>query len=78
MNDQLQNSMDWTPATALQDCMRECVSDNPPDKILVIALWDEKKYDTRFWNVGMKVSEMVALLEIQKATFFRLMERNEI
>jgi hypothetical protein len=31
------------------------------------------RYDTRFWNVGMSVSQMVALLEVQKARLVEIM-----
>jgi len=74
------DSMDWTIQQVLEEVQsisvdqtsREC-----PDCLLVIALWNSSgNFDTKFWNVGMKVSEMIALLEVQKQKLIRYMEEN--
>lgn len=68
----MKDSMDWT-----QEQVFEEVKGQPerPDCLMVIALWNENgKYDTKFWNVGLKVSDMVSLLEIQKAKLIKYME----
>ena len=71
------SSIDWTAPEMIREVAELCNSKECPDKILVIALWDEKEenYDTKFWNVGMTVSEMIALMEIQKAKLLQYMER---
>ena len=33
------------------------------------------RYDTRFWNVVMSVSEMVAILEVQKARLVEIIRK---
>ena len=54
---------------------KEACSGDDPDKAIVILLWDSGgKYDTRFFQAGMKLSEAVALLEVQKARMTGLME----
>lgn len=72
----IQNSMDWTHEQMLGEVETLCsIPSNRPDCMMVIALWnDDKKYDTRFWNVGLSVSEMIALLEVQKSRLLELMK----
>ncbi len=72
----IQNSMDWTHEQMLGEVGELCQSsEKRPDRLMVIALWNEDhKYDTRFWNVGLSVSEMIALLEVQKARLLELMK----
>ena len=74
------DSMDWTIPQVLkevQDISADQTSVDYPDCLLVIALWNSSdNYDTKFWNVGMKVSEMIALLEIQKQKLIKYMEDN--
>lgn len=71
----MQNSMDWTHEQAIEELKKLCAVDRP-DCIMIIALWNEgSRFDTRFLNVGMKVSEMVALLEVQKHKLLSMMER---
>lgn len=72
------NSMDWTHQQALaevQEVCKDSTSEECPDGLLIIALWNTGgKFDTRFWNVGMKVSELIALLEVQKHKLLEYME----
>lgn len=72
------NSMDWTIPQALaevQNLTSDSASSEGPDCLLVIALWNSNgNFDTRFWNVGMRVSEMIALLEVQKQRLIKCME----
>lgn len=72
----IQNSMDWTHEQMLGEVEKLCERmAERPDCMMVIALWnDNQKYDTRFWNVGLSVSEMIALLEVQKAKLLELMK----
>lgn len=71
----MHNSKDCTHEQAIEDLKKLCDVDRP-DCIMIIALWNEgDNFDTRFLNVGMKVSEMVALLEIQKHELLSMMER---
>ena len=72
----IQNSMDWTHEQMMGEVEALCSRQSErPDCMMVIALWnDDKKYDTRFWNVGLSVSEMIALLEVQKARLLELMK----
>lgn len=66
------DSMDWTIPQVLEEVAS---LQEEPENLLVIALWNgHGNYDTKFWNVGMKVSEMVALLEIQKQKLIKYME----
>lgn len=68
----MKNSMDWTILQVFEEVAR---IQEEPDNLLVIALWNrDGNYDTKFWNVGMKVSEMIALLEIQKQKLIKYME----
>lgn len=66
------DSMDWTIPQVFEEVVR---LREEPENLLVIALWNSNgNYDTKFWNVGMKVSEMIALLEIQKQKLIKYME----
>ena len=71
------NSMDWTHEMMLAEVSKVLERrDKRPDRMMVIALWDDgERYDTRFWNVGMNVSQIIALLEVQKARLLELMKR---
>ncbi len=67
------DSMDITPEMALTDALSMARSESP-DKCLVLFLWDgDSKYDTRFFNAGMSLSQMVSLLEVNKAKFINMM-----
>ena len=67
------DAMDWTHEMMLCEVKREIVRERP-DCMIVIALHNVGgRYDTRFWNVGMSVSQMVALLEVQKARLVEMM-----
>lgn len=69
------DSMDWTIPQVAQEITKIAIEDDAPDCLLVIALWNlAGNYDTKFWNVGMKVSEMIALLEVQKQKLIKHME----
>lgn len=72
------DSMDWTIPQVLkevQSISADQTSKDCPDCLMVIALWNSNgTFDTKFWNVGMKVSEMVALLEVQKQKLIKYME----
>lgn len=58
--------MDWTPQCALRHSLEYC-DQKQPDAIIIIALHNEgDRYDTSFSQSGMKMSEVIALLEIQK------------
>ena len=74
MNAEYQDSMDWTPEAALDDAKKSFADGNAPDCLMIIALWNKDGYDTRFWNCGMKCSEMVALLEIEKAKILNIIK----
>lgn len=66
------DSMDWTIPQVLKEVqsIKDC-----PDCLMVIALWNSNgNFDTKFWNVGMKMSEMIALLEVQKQKLVKYME----
>jgi hypothetical protein len=68
--------MDWTHEDMLSCVAELCKSEERPDCILVIALWNaDQIYDTRFWNVGLKVTEMIALLDVQKDILLDVMRR---
>jgi len=71
-----QDSMDWTHEQAMDD-VRKVYADaeTAPDCLMIIALWNaDGNFDTRFWNVGMKASEMIALLEVMKNRLLRYMD----
>ena len=69
------DAMDWTHEMMLGEVKREIERDMP-DCMMVIALHNVGgRYDTRFWNVGMSVSEMVALLEVQKARLVEIIKK---
>jgi hypothetical protein len=76
MND-IQDSMDWTPQMALDEAKKVVESNDPPDAIMVIFLWNQNQFSHRFMNVGMKCSEMVALLEIQKNKIIEIMKAED-
>ena len=82
MENEPKDSMDVTPEMALADALKEMREDKydvpgmkgPPSKAIVILLWDDDgMYYRRFYNAGMKCSEIIALLEIQKAMFVNWM-----
>lgn len=78
-NDITRDSMDWTHEELLEE-VKATVTDESqrPDCMLVIILWNDKlDYATRMLNVGMKCSEMVALLEFQKQKVLNLMGEGE-
>lgn len=67
------DSLDVTPDMALCDAVR-CIRSGrfKPSAAFVLLLDNEDgAYSTRFYNSGMKVSEIIALMEIEKA---RLMD----
>ena len=72
------DSMDCTIPQMLKEVQGisdDQTSKDCPDGMMVIALWNAKgNFDTKFWNVGMKTSEMVALLEVQKQKLIKYME----
>lgn len=64
------DSLDVTPQMALEHCYRESVGEKPPDKLIVLMLWDEEdKYVFDFANAGMYSSQVICLLEVVKAYF---------
>lgn len=73
------DSYDWTPEMIAQQAVKRCQAEDPPSKALVILLWDEKEsqYDTGFFNSGMKLSEVVALIEYVKHDILRTMQEKE-
>lgn len=72
------DAMDVTPERLLDEALRDVRDPNyfqdedgkpcgPPDKAFLILLWDsDKNYGNRYRNSGMKLSEIVSLLEIVK------------
>lgn len=65
------DSMDWTPAMALDHARQTC-EDMDPDACITIFLWrDGGNYNTRFVQSGLSMSECVSLLEIKKADIIR-------
>jgi len=76
----IKDSLDWTIPQVLQEVAQLSLDETAkdcPDCLMVIALWNNSgNYDTKFWNVGMKVSEMIALLEIQKQKLIAYMEES--
>jgi hypothetical protein len=76
-----ENSMDWTIQQALaevQSISADQTSEDCPDCLMIVALWNSRgRFDTKFWNVGMKVSEMIALLEVQKQKLIKYMEEDK-
>ena len=72
------DAVDWTHEMMLNDVKRGIERDRP-ECMMVIALHNEGgRYDTRFWNVGMSVSQMVALLEVQKARLVETMRNGAV
>jgi hypothetical protein len=75
------SSLDWTHQQALKEVSDLCADSTSaecPDCLMVIALWNQGgKYHTQFWNVGMSVSQMIALLEIEKQRLLKYMEDHE-
>jgi hypothetical protein len=69
------DALDWT----LEQCLQCAFSalrqgkiyssvELDPNKLLIIFLHDEEEgYSTRYFQAGMSISEMIALLEIVKA-----------
>lgn len=71
----MNNSMDWTISQALKE-VGDIPENKSPDCMLIIALWNSNgNFDSKFWNVGMKTSEMIALLEVQKQKLMKYMEK---
>ena len=63
------DALDWTPLMALEHA-RQFVEANEQDAIIVISLSkgeDGRQYNTSFSQAGLVMSEVIALLEIQKA-----------
>jgi len=69
------DSMDVTAEMALRDALEDW-KDNMPPKMMIIGLWDEPEghYHPRSKNVGMRISEIVALLEYIKHDFLNDMQ----
>jgi hypothetical protein len=62
------DAFDWTPEMALEHAL-EFVKERDPDAVVVICLSkgvDGKDYNTNFCQSGLMISEIIALLEIQK------------
>ena len=71
-----QNSMDWTCEQALKEA-HDVVAKNEPDGLLIIALWNQgRNYDTAFRNVGLSLSQTIALLEIMKSKMLKMLEES--
>ena len=72
------DSMEWTIPQVLQEVQSRSADQTSkycPDCLMVIALWNASgNFDTKFWNVGMNVSEMIALLEVQKQKLIKHMD----
>ena len=69
------DSLDWTPEMAL-DAAKKTVVEKQPDAALVILLWNQNtEYETQFFNCGLSMADVVALLEIQKNRIFDLMAK---
>jgi hypothetical protein len=65
------DSLDITPERALTEALADCRKD-PPDKAIIIKLWDEGgNYTTSFINAGMSASQVITLLEVMKARMVR-------
>ena len=71
------DSMDWTPKNVLQESLRVCDEDEP-DACVVLMLWNnEGNYDTKFIQSGMKLSEIISLMEVQKHKIIAMMTKVE-
>lgn len=71
----MNDSLDQTPLSVLENAAKEAVGPDAPDKCLVLFLWTEGgKYGTRFFNAGMSSSECIALLAVNQAKFIELMK----
>jgi len=68
---------DVSPQDILEEALRELkegVLTCHPTKALIILLDNSGDlYDTRFYQAGMKASELIALIEYQKQVFFDMM-----
>jgi hypothetical protein len=74
IDENTKSSMDWTNKQMLEEALSVCEKDDP-DKMIVLFLWDGKgNYHHRFMQTGMKCSEMIALLEVNKQKLIRMME----
>ena len=69
------DALDTTPQQALEEALQRILDPKhrPPDKALILLLWDENNYDMGFHCAGMKVSEMIALCEVHKRTCLNMM-----
>jgi hypothetical protein len=62
------DAFDWTPEMCLEHAL-QFVRERDPDAVIVICLnkgEDGKSYNTNFCQSGLMISEIIALLEIQK------------
>lgn len=78
------DAMDYTPQRLLEEALRDFNKeskdaalplpfDRPPDKLLIIGLWDDGgEYTTRFYNAGMKMSECMALCAFMQQRFYEI------
>lgn len=68
---------DVAPTDILEEALRdirEGILTIKPTKALIILLDNSgTTYDTRFYQAGMKASELIALIEYQKQVFFDMM-----
>ena len=69
------DAADYTPERLLSEAVERVRADsNPPSKALLLLLWDDdNKYETQFFNAGLKNSEAVALLEVEKQRFLEML-----
>lgn len=71
------DAADFTPGRMLTDVEKRIeteFSDNPPSKAIVVLLWDDDDgYRTQFYNAGLKCSEALALLEVEKQKFLKML-----
>lgn len=80
MSKKADNAMMWSPKQLLEDTISDIENEDIEiwskcKKIVVIALYDEEEgsYDLSFKQAGMKVSEIISLLDISKSEFKKLM-----
>lgn len=79
IGDYTNDAMMVSPEGCLRNCLDNEIGKNGAfkdgKKLLILCLDDTKKgYDLSFMQAGMKVSEIVALLEIAKSNFIESMD----
>jgi hypothetical protein len=70
----MSDSMDWTPTAALAAAQRAIAADETDGVFIITVKDDGSQYTTDYFNSGLSIPQVVALLEYVKVQLIREMQ----